>query len=207
MRLGAGTVLSLTMAAGAQKTLGEPLHVYGAGPDVLWRHSLAAALATQSMRQKARLDVPNGCFAAALLHDLGKVVLCHHLGPDALVLLKRAEAEGGESQTEAESELLAVNHGELGGLVAQHWRLPVCIVTPIIYHHAPERAPEHTRACQIVQLADAIAKEIGAGIDDGSPASTDDFAELRETLSISDDQHEQICELTTDRLTETLESF
>ena len=59
---------------------------------------------------------------------------------------------------DAEREVLTVHHGELGGLIAQHWNLPDIIVRGIMYHHDPEHCTEtDNRICHLLCAADWIA--------------------------------------------------
>ena len=48
-----------------------------------------------------------------------------------------------------------MNHGEVGGLVAQSWGLPEPIVRGIAYHHHPDRADDSV--CAAVAIANSIA--------------------------------------------------
>ena len=66
---------------------------YGIDDGVLWRHSVAAALAAELERLSCTVKVPPEAFTAALLHDVGKLVLCRHMKPEVLELLARAQAQ------------------------------------------------------------------------------------------------------------------
>ena len=141
------------------------LHPRPAGwwPTVGW---VAAALAVESARPFARAKPPPECFAAALLHDVGVGVLARQLGQDEVELLERGCREGGQTLLESERELLEVNHGEVGGLVAAHWGLSPVVVEGIVFHHEPEAAPsaEGRLVADFVALADIVAGLIGASI-------------------------------------------
>jgi HD-like signal output (HDOD) protein len=110
-----------------------------------------------------QVEVPFETFTAALLHDVGKLVMARFLSPEILAHIRKARQLGGLSQTEAESLLLGVNHAELGGLVAQHWQLPPRLVQGILYHHDPEHGFD--TICDLTCVADQVAKRIEAGLD------------------------------------------
>ena len=97
--------------------------------------------------------------------ELDKTVL-DQLG-DPLVHILRFIAEAKEvdhlTQMEAESQILHVHHGELGGLIAQHWQLPPRIVRGIIYHHNPEEGSDVV--CDFACLANHLATQIEADLD------------------------------------------
>lgn len=132
LRVGAGRVLSYALSGSISKQLQRPVAGYGLGQGVLWRHLVASALAVELLDGVAKQRVPSEAFAAALLHDLGQVVMAQFLDPRLLHLIELAK-EQGLSTREAEVEILGVHQGEVGALVAQEWKLPDRIVRAIAY--------------------------------------------------------------------------
>jgi len=112
MRVGIGPALAFAAASGLRKQLKRALPEYGLTEGQLWRHSVASALAVEPIARRARTPVPPECFTAALLHDIGKIVLARFLSPDELKWLAEARDLGGSS-LQAEMEVLGVNHAEL----------------------------------------------------------------------------------------------
>lgn len=161
VRLGVRSLLSLAMAVGVQKRFARGLPEYGLSEGELWRHSVASALATEVLPTLCKAPLPPETYTAALLHDVGKLVMARFLGPDVLRVLAQAREEGGLSSLRAESELLQVHHGELGGLIAQQWELPERLVAGIIHHHTPELA--HDVVADAVHVANIAAKLAGTG--------------------------------------------
>lgn len=137
VRLGTGTVLALAMSAELAPRLSSPIPEYDLGEAELWSHSVMTSLSVDVLRRHTTVNVPPEASTAALLHDLGKLVLARYLGPQVLPVLQRAEAEGGLQRIEAENDVLGVNHAELGALVVQSWGLPPSIAAGIQYHHEP----------------------------------------------------------------------
>ncbi|MBY0280172.1 HDOD domain-containing protein [Candidatus Binatia bacterium] len=132
LKIGAGRVLSYALSGPLSKQLQRPIAGYGLGQGVLWRHLVASALAVELMDGVTKQRVPSEAFAAALLHDLGQVVMAQFLDPRLLQLIQLAK-EQGMSSREAEVEILGVHQGEVGALVAQEWKLPDRIVRAIAY--------------------------------------------------------------------------
>jgi HD-like signal output (HDOD) protein len=161
LRVGFRSLLSLATAVGVQKQMGQALPEYGLTEGALWRHSVAAGLAAEATQTFCEEPLPPGTYTAALLHDVGKLVMARFLDPDVLRVLAAAREEGGLSSLRAESELLLVHHGELGGLIAQHWHLPERLVTGIIYHHTPDQANDII--ADAVHVANIAAKHAGTG--------------------------------------------
>lgn len=154
-RLGTARVLALAIASSVSPFLRGGAAAYGLDEGRLWRHSLAAAAAAETIPEFASQDLPPETFTAALLHDVGKLVMARFLGPEDLGFIERARQEGGLSPLAAEAQVLLVHHGELGGIVAQHWELPERIVKAIIYHHNP--APGLDPICDATCLANLVA--------------------------------------------------
>ena len=174
-RLGAMTVVNVATLEGVGGSLQQPLPSYRAGEGALFRHSMASLLAVEAMRNATRVPIPAAAFSAALLHDIGKLLLCQNTDSEYTGWIQRACEEGGLSRLEAEEEILEVQHGELGALMAMHWGLPEAIVAGIKYHHDPDNplAEPHTLVCRVTALASCVAKSIGAAIgDDRCPRRT-----------------------------------
>ncbi|MEQ8765568.1 MAG: HDOD domain-containing protein [Planctomycetota bacterium] len=160
-RLGPGTILALTVGSAVKGQMGGELPFYGLGEGELWKHSVAAALAADLLRKRRPAKIPAEAFTAALLHDLGKLVLGRYVRNELRQWFNRAEREGGLSRRAAEQELIEVNHAEIGGLIARDWGLPETISWGITYHHDPRLATpgEGDPLCDTVFLSDVLAKE------------------------------------------------
>jgi HD-like signal output (HDOD) protein len=161
VRLGIGSLLSLATATSVQKKLYGAIPEYGLSEGELWRHSVAAALGAESAPAFCDAELPPETYAAALLHDIGKLVLARELEPDVLKVLGAARHQGHLPSLKAELEILGVHHGELGGLIAQHWNLPDRLVTGIIHHHTPDAARD--LVADVVHVANLAAKHVGEG--------------------------------------------
>jgi HD-like signal output (HDOD) protein len=163
MRIGTAQVMTLAVASSAKSMLQSRVPAYGLDEGTLWRHSVAAAVSAEVAAGFCRVDVPPETFTAALLHDIGKLVMGRFLSPEILDFIHSAQQIDHLGQLEAESLLLGVNHGELGGLVAQHWKLPPRVVQGIIYHHNPVEGNDVI--CQLTYLSNVMAKHIEAQLD------------------------------------------
>lgn len=137
VRLGTGAVLGLAIGACVQPNLVRVIPGYNMPAGEFWRHSLAAAIATEMLKSISRQRLTPLAFTTALLHDIGKIVLGKFLDPETLELLERASLEGHQEFSRSESEILSINHAEIGGIVAQHWGLPEAVVKGITFHHDP----------------------------------------------------------------------
>ncbi len=191
VRLGLDSVLALAVGAAAQTHLNAAAAQYGLSEGELWRHGQYARLAIDGMRRLLRVKIPPEAQTAALLHDIGKVVMARFLKPEVLAILHEADNSDVAVSLAAEREVLQVHHGELGGLIAQRWQLPDQIVRGIIYHHTPEECTEiDNRICHLVCMANWIAN--AAAATHANQAIAEPIPASAEVLKISREQADQL---------------
>jgi HD-like signal output (HDOD) protein len=204
VRLGRSTILTLGFGAKVRQQLQQPLPEFGLAENVLWRHSVAAALAVESMGVLGKVPIPPESYAAALLHDIGKLVLARFLDPETLTYLRRSQEEGRCNPLQAEMEILEVNHAELGGMIARHWGLPSSLSLGIQYHHNPN--DDLPLVCHVVCVADQLAKIIVPESRVPEPYPEDHRASF-EALSIDGSLNKKICEAVGTRFAKVLDLF
>src|SRR4051812_35941180 len=90
MRIGLREVYRIVMKVIASPVLGEPQKGYGREQGNLWNHSLATATAAEIF-SRGKGDHPEVAFTAALLHDIGKLVVNQALDGDYSRLIKEAK--------------------------------------------------------------------------------------------------------------------
>jgi len=189
LRLGSGSILSLATASCVQTRMNQSLPAYGLGEGALWRHSVAAAVAAETVNRAAKRKAPPESFTAALLHDVGKLTLARFLDDEVVQILRRADARGLGPSLQAETEVLGVNHAELGGLIAQHWSLPATIVQGIVFHHEPgavsnthwSELPGVQAVCDVVHVGNILAQRLDAettGVEVCEPLDAGSMARL-----------------------------
>lgn len=139
------------------------------GP-ALWRHGLAAAL--WSERVVARLGLPpiDALFTAALMHDIGIVIMLMRGAQWEQPCLDEACVGRGDL-SELEAAVFGFDHAELGARVCQSWRLPEPIWQLIERHERPVAAGDVAHA--VLAIADHLAGAAGmpaaAGLEDREP--------------------------------------
>jgi putative nucleotidyltransferase with HDIG domain len=164
LQLGMGAVLGLAMAGQVRNDLSKALPRYGLREGELWRHSVASALALECLQSQVRSSIAPEAFTAALLHDIGKLVLGRFLSEEINALLDQVPLTTAAGRMQAEREILGVQHAEVGALIARNWNLPESIAVGIMYHHDPDEY-ENTLAhdpalapiCHAVHIADVLA--------------------------------------------------
>jgi uncharacterized domain HDIG len=161
LRLGVGRILEFAVGCEVAKPMAQELPGYGLAEKELWRHSVAAALAVEYMSAVTSKPIPPAAFTAALLHDIGKLLLNKHLGPEGQAAMAELTFGEGLPYVEAERRLLGTDHAEVGGVLARLWDLPEPLVTAIEMHHDAHSEPNDL--LDAVQVGNAVAKLIGVG--------------------------------------------
>jgi HD-like signal output (HDOD) protein/CheY-like chemotaxis protein len=118
-----------------------------------------ALLARQFVDDRALADVS---YSAALLIDIGHVVLADRLGEAYDALLVRAEA-GGRPVHELEQQELGFTHADAGGYLLARWGLPAQVIELVAAHNAPALlALEENKAARAIHVADKLVTALCA---------------------------------------------
>ncbi len=107
-----------------------------------WKRSFYAACAAKELGVRARVMQAEELFICGLLGDIGMLVLdacMREVFGEACAL---AQSHG--EQHLAERKLLETDHAEVGGFMAEMWKLPPVLSEPIQWHVEPDRAEEGT---------------------------------------------------------------
>ncbi len=163
LTLGTVKVLQLVMSVHTNSVLSREQRGYGLPPGVLWKHSVAVALASSLFAQRIKLANVNLVFTAGLLHDIGKVILNEYVADEFAEIVRRVTDEGA-SFVEAEHQVLGFSHEEVGSMIAEKWRLPDVIVRCIRFHHTPGQPDPPDTLVDTVYLANCVCLLLGIGL-------------------------------------------
>jgi putative nucleotidyltransferase with HDIG domain len=120
-----------------------------------WKHSIAVAVTSRYLSEQGKLDSPDDCFVAGLLHDIGKVILAQHF-TELFDRVWESVKGDGKSFFEAERKLLPVNHAQIGGYLTKTWQFPDALIDSIAYHHAIRKSVSGLNQLLIVHTADHL---------------------------------------------------
>ena len=134
-------------------------------PERFWAHSLAAAscaeVLTRNLPAQSAEDDSDAIFLAALLHDVGLLVLASHYPAHYKTLCDTAIREG-RSLDEVEDGVLGIDHGAIGQRLAELWLLPTAVCASIRAHHRLDTIdPQYRHSALVVHLADALCYHVG----------------------------------------------
>ena len=122
-----------------------------------WKRSIYAATAARSLAARINMVQQEEAFLAALLMDIGMLVLDIVLGDQYGEIYGRAKTHA--DLLAAETESFGVTHAAVGGILAETWKLPPLLALPIAFHHAPDDVKDATvkPLTQLVALAGRCA--------------------------------------------------
>ncbi len=128
----------------------------------LWEHSMACAVAARLIGRAKGLKEHEEISTAALLHDLGKVLIALRFREEyeqVIALAREKRLFVGA----AEERCFHMSHADVGMLMAQKWNFPKPLTDVIAFHHDPAMAKVAPMETAIVHVADAVVRARGFG--------------------------------------------
>lgn len=160
--LGMDHVVDLVLLASVADTLKSEQTGYDLRKGDLWKYSVFSALIARELAQNKGIGKTHLIFTAALLKDIGKVILDQYVW-DALEEINTMVVEQYSTFREAEKQVIGIDHAELGGMVAKSWNFGSKMVEIIQNHHQPQKSSLSEIESSIVYLADTICMMTGVG--------------------------------------------
>ncbi len=176
-RLGFQQVYILVAAVSGARNLSPAQKGYGMASGDLWRHSATSAVAAQLIARELGDDV-DLAFTAALLHDIGKVILSDTLESTYSVIVHET-SQNRYPLLEVERRILGFDHAQVGGCLLAKWNFPPNLVAAIEHHHQPEQAGDHTRLAAYAHVGNLIAYSLGQGYGNAAYAMEPSSAAFR----------------------------
>lgn len=150
------------------ETLARRIGVYGfferlpgweMPPERFRLHAVAVAGTADMIAREIDHPRRDEMLVAALLHDLGKVVMADAY-PGYMERMTAASMSPDE-RVNAERREYGVDHSVIGGVLLRRWRLPQVIARAVERHHSPDDDAD----AALLNLADGLAHyELGATV-------------------------------------------
>ena len=162
--LGYQTLGEILTMAGLSGVLMRKLPGYGYDSKDLWKHSLSVALASKLIAEKKNKNLVNEAHTAGLIHDIGKVMLDHHIQKhrDQIDDFMKTQEK---TFLDAERHFFGFDHAEIAYDICRKWNIPENISHSIKCHHQPSISGQD-EISYIIHMADYIAMMGGIGYDD-----------------------------------------
>lgn len=133
-----------------------------ANPLVFWEHSLACAFICRRIAKRIGMKDPEQAYLAGLLHDVGFIIALRLLQEDFYSAMREA-ASRNCSMDLVEEERFAIDHCEMGKLLARKWRLNPEIIEVVSYHHRSSMLAVNRALIALVSLSDRLCRIHGLG--------------------------------------------
>lgn len=188
--LGLGKVVDMVLLSSSADNYKKEQVGYGLDRGELWRQSVSSALIAKQLAEKRENVNKQLVFTAALLKDIGKVVLDRFVA-DSFTKIKHLVDEKGFSFREAEKKVIGLDHSELGALVAKKWQFSDKMIYIIKNHHLGDPEARSDPETCIVYVADTICMMIGVGLGHDGLAYRF-YKEVLDVLSISERELQEL---------------
>jgi two-component system, cell cycle response regulator len=122
-----------------------------------WKRSIFSATAARSVAAKINLVQQEEAFLAALLQDIGMLVLDQVVGDEYGVIHEKIKNH--RELCDAEKASLGMTHADVGGILAEQWKLPPLLSIPISHHHNASEVtdPALKKLTEVVELSGSCA--------------------------------------------------
>jgi putative nucleotidyltransferase with HDIG domain len=161
--LGMAQVVDLVLLSASGENLQTAQKGYDLEAGELWKYSVFSALIARELAEKKGLKETHLIFTAALLKDIGKVILNQYV-MDAFDTINALVTEQNLTFKEAEKRVIGIDHAELGAMVAENWKFSPKLVEIIRHHHRPQESSISEFESCIVYMADTICMMMGIGV-------------------------------------------
>jgi putative nucleotidyltransferase with HDIG domain len=160
--LGIKRLVQVVIASCLKGLMNKPLDGYDLPSGELWRHAIASSIIAEGLVSELKLPVKDDVFTAALVHDLGKLILGRYVKREWETIEEIVER--GIPFQMAEHMVLGTDHAEVGSKLLANWAFPLEIVNAVRWHHDPDAAPESHVLIDIVHITDVICLMTGTGM-------------------------------------------
>ena len=191
--LGWKRLLQLVMTMCMSAIMKKPIPGYDLPQGELWRHSVAVSIAADLLIASLNINDVDEVFTAALLHDIGKMVLGSYVLED-LAKIKEMVSKGISFEV-AEYVVLGTNHAAIGARILQSWSLPQELVNAVRWHHDPDSCESRCLLSDVVHVANIMSCCIGYGKGCNGQAAEPSF-EVIERLGLTQNHIDQLSEQT-----------
>lgn len=158
-RLGISSVDRTVLALSAKNAFAPTDRLDKELYDSLWTHSMTAAAAARRLAPRSSTFSPETVFLAALLHDMGKIVVLRCAG-----MLRRRDPQRFKFERVTLLEFFDALHCTTGDTLCQSWHLPPEVRDVMRRHHDLDLSGPQDALVAIVQLANKIAAKLGASL-------------------------------------------
>ena len=124
----------------------------------LFSRFISVALGCKKIGALTGLEGSEELFIAGLLTDIGMVFFLHHFPNDYKAVVENVHKYSGLS--EAEKDILGIDHGAIGQMLAEKWKFPQALCEAIGNHHRIPGKIGEVNIANVVQLSELINRPV-----------------------------------------------
>ena len=161
--LGFQAIKGIALASIAKDYMTDEFKGYSLEEKQLWNQSQTCAIISRYIARTLKHPNPEEAYIGGLLRDIGKTILNEHMEKEYAKVLEKVEREE-ITFLDAENEVFGFDHAEIGGKIAEIWKLPAVLIDAISHHHTPDLSTINPKLVSVVHIADAITMMMGVGM-------------------------------------------
>lgn len=161
--LGMDQVVDMTLMNLGSKNLKRAQKGYDLREGELWKYSVVSAFIARDIAESKEIGDKHLVFTAALLKDIGKVVLNEYV-ENYFNEIEKAIKEKNITFRDAEKLIIGIDHAELGAMIAKKWNFSGKMVGIIGNHHLGLGWKEDDMELAAVYVADTLCMIMGIGV-------------------------------------------
>lgn len=133
----------------------------------LWDHSIATAVASQTIAERIDNVLPEEAFVAGMLHDIGKLIIYGQAQKEYAALETEAREQGRRFFEFERENIQYCTHETIGSLVGRKWHLSSDMLEVMRFHHVVEEdesiAQRASPIVIVVSAANLFTNQLGMG--------------------------------------------
>ena len=189
--LGLNSVKTLALGFSLVGNLAQPSEDDDFNHFLFWKRSLYGAVAGRSLAKQVGLVQQEEAFLGGLLQDMGQLAMLETIGDEYIQILK--EFSHDHSMLRQREQLaFGLDHAELGGILADKWKLPPILANSIRYHDDPDSAPKDVLPAVRCVALGSIAADIFVNHEAAGEALDRYYTFANEWFSMGQEQAEPL---------------
>lgn len=184
--LGINTIKNLVLSTAVVSAVSDKNNFAALDMASFWRHSVLTGSMAKFFATKQGIDskFTEEYFVAGLLHDIGKIPL-NSVIPEGYKRAIEVSKDRKIPLHECETKLFEIDHTDIGGRIADLWKLNPNLKRTILYHHnIDELEGENKKFVATILLADIIANKTGMAFS-GNLAPDNKLDDILSIINIS----------------------
>ena len=160
--LGLNEVRNLVFAMSVINLFKKKSKLMNFRPSEFWSHSIAVGVSSRIIGNSLQIQNLENYFLAGILHDIGKLILFEYASDEYEQVLKIVEEKRCFIK-DAETEVIGVDHAQIGEMLCLKWNLPLTLRNAVKFHHSGLTTGSTDKLVATIYLSDIIARTLNLG--------------------------------------------